>query len=342
MLLNKYVLLLLAVAGSALALAACSGDDDGDSIVVYSGRDEAIIAPLLDNFSEQSGIEVEVRYGDSAEMAAAILEEGDVSPATVFFSQDAGALGAIEKEGLFTELPSNILERVPAKFRSADGRWVGVSGRARIVAYNADTVKQNELPSTVDEMYDPKWEGRFGWVPDNASFQAFITAMRELQGDEATEEWLTAMVDNGTRPYPGNSELRDAVAAGEIDAGITNHYYVARAMDENNEDYQGENYPVRIHTTDAADPSALINVAGAGVLSSSDTGAPGEEFIEFLLSDESQEFFAAETKEYPVVPGVAADESLTALDDLDSPDVDLTDLDDLETTLRMIQDSGAL
>lgn len=340
---KKFIALVVAIVGLGLLGSACggSGDDEG-RVVVYSGRDEELVAPLLEEFTDQSGIEVEARYGDSAELAATMLEEGENSPATIFFSQDAGALGAIEKDGLFAELPEDILDRVPEEFRSNEGKWVGISGRARIVAYHADRVEPGELPATVDDMHDPIWEERFGWVPDNASFQAFVTAMRVIRGDDQTEDWLSAMVDNGTRAYPGNTELRDAVAAGEIDAGITNHYYIAQAMDEGGDDFQGKNYPVRIHSTEPDDPAALINVAGAGVLESSGAAVSGEELIEFLLNDASQEFFADETKEYPLVPGVTADESLTPLDELASPDIDLTDLDDLGATLEMVQRTGAL
>jgi iron(III) transport system substrate-binding protein len=334
-----YVLLAL---GAAVVLTACgSGEDDG-SITVYSGRDEEMVAPLFRQFTEETGIEVEARYGDSAEMAAAILEEGDNSPATVFFSQDAGALGALESADRLTVLPDEILDRVPARFRSQSGQWVGISGRARVFAYNRERVEAGELPSTVEQMTSPEWEGRLGWVPDNASFQSFVTAMRILDGDAATRQWLERMVENGVRAYPGNSELRDAIAAGEVDAGLTNHYYVIRAMDETGDDFQGKDFPVDIHFTGPDDPGALINVAGAGVLSSADDTGDGEQLVEFLLSDPSQEYFATETKEYPLVPGVAADEALLPLSQLDSPDIDLSDLEDLEATLEMIQESGAL
>ncbi len=333
--------LFLLLALGAVVLISC-GDVQDDSITVYSGRDEEMVAPLFDRFTDQTGIDVEARYGDSAEMAAAILEEGDNSPASVFFSQDAGALGALETAGTLTRLPDSVLDRVPDRFRSKSGQWVGISARARVFAYNRDRVGIDELPDTTEEMTSPQWEGRLGWVPDNASFQAFVTAMRIVDGDEAAGRWLERMVDNGVRAYPGNTELRDAIAAGEIDAGLTNHYYVTRALDETGDDYQGEDFPVDIHFTDPADPGALINVAGAGVLATADNPDGGEELIEFLLSESSQEYFATETKEYPLVRGVAADEALIPIARLGSPDIDLNDLEDLEATLEMIQDSGAL
>jgi iron(III) transport system substrate-binding protein len=340
---RKILFCLFLALGAGTVLGACGSNDSGDgSITVYSGRDEEMVAPLFEQFTEQTGIEVKARYGDSAEMAAAILEEGDNSPATVFFSQDAGALGALESAGRLAGLPAAILDRVPARFRSKAGEWVGISGRARVFAYNRERVDPDELPSTADEMTGPEWEGRLGWVPDNASFQAFVTAMRIVDGDEAARNWLERMVGNGVRAYPGNTELRDAIAAGEVDAGLTNHYYVIRAMDEAGDDFQGRDFPVDIHFTNPDDPGALINVAGAGVLLSAADPDDGERLIEFLLGNPSQEYFATETKEYPLVPGIEVDEALVPLAGLESPDIDLSDLEDLEATLKMIQDSGAL
>jgi iron(III) transport system substrate-binding protein len=339
---RRIVVLCLVAMGVGMLLTACGGESDQDSITVYSGRDEEMVAPLFDEFEKQTGIEVEARYGDSAEMAAAILEEGENSPATVFFSQDAGALGALEGEERLTTLPDDILGKVPPEFRSREGAWVGISGRSRVFAYNTELVERSELPTTVDEMTAPAWKGRLGWVPDNASFQSFVTAMRILRGDEATARWLEAMVANDVTAFPGNTELRDAIAAGDVDAGITNHYYIVRAMDESGDDYQGGDFPVDFTFTEAGDPAALVNVAGAGVLSSAGNPEQGEQLIEFLLSDQSQEYFASETKEYPLVPGVPVEEGLTPLAEIDSPEIDLSDLSDLEATLEMIQDTGAL
>lgn len=337
-----------ACAALAVGLAACGGDDDDaadttaaevSELTVYSGRDEELVAPIFERFTAETGIKVNVRYGDTAEMAATIVEEGDASPADVFFGQDAGALGALEKEELLAELSSATLDQVPAAFRSADGRWVGTSGRARVIGYDTRVVDEADLPASVMDLTGEEWKGKVGWVPGNASFQAFITAMRLELGDEATERWLRDMAANDAQVYERNGVLRDAIANGEVELGLLNHYYVAQARAELPE---GEEYPVGLHFPAGGDVGALINVAGGGVLASSDKGAAAEQLLAFLLTPESQAFFVDETKEYPVVEGVDAPEGLPALDSIEQPDVDLADLDDLRGTLVLIERSGVL
>ena len=317
-------------------LTACGGGGD-ETLTVYSGRSEELVAPVLERFSEETGIEVEVRYADTAELAAMIVEEDSSSPADVFYAQDAGALGAVQKRELFAELPAETLDRVPARFRSPDGYWVGVTGRARIIAYNPESVDKAELPESVFELTEPEWKGRVGWAPENGSFQAFVTALRLIEGEERAQQWLEDMVANDVVAFANNSDARDAVAAGEIDVALINHYYVAEARAE-----AGGEYPVEIHYVAGEDAGSLVNVAGAGVLESSDKREDAIALIDFLLSDESQEYFAEETKEYPLIDGVAADPTLVSLEEIDSPDIDLGNIDDLEATLEMIQRSGAL
>ena len=329
-----FVLVLVA---APLGLAACGGDDDSDKLTVYSGREEDLVAPLLEQFEEESGTDLDIRYGDTAELAATLIEEGDNSPADVFFGQDAGALGALEKEGLFTEIPPATLDRVPPRYRSPEGQWVGTSGRARVVAYNEDSVSRDELPESILDFTDPKWKGRIGWAPTNGSFQAFITAMRLTEGEEATEAWLRGIIANDVVAYENNIAVRDAIASGEIDVGFINHYYVAEAVEE-----EGESYPVKVYHPPAGDIGSLINVAGVGIVGASDKQEEAGEFAAFLLTDEAQEYFATETKEYPLVPGIPPDPAVTPLDQIEQPDVQLGELDDLEGTLELLQRTGAL
>lgn len=323
----------------ALALGAvgCGGGDDGGPVTIYSGREEELVAPLFEIYEEESGNEVEVRYGDSAELAATILEEGDNTPADVFFSQDAGALGALEKEGMFSELDTELVASVDESFRSAEGAWVGTSGRARVIAYDTRELEPADLPDSVLELTAPEWEGRVGWAPTNGSFQAFVTALRLSEGDEAAKEWLEDMEANGAVSFDSNSSIRDAIAAGEIDAGLINHYYVAQAQAE-----EGEGYPVAVHFPSGGDVGALINVAGAGVLAASGNQEGASEVVEFLLSPRAQRYFAEETKEYPLIDGVQPDPALVPLEEIDAPALDLSDLDDLQGTLTLLEESGVL
>jgi len=213
-----------------LVLAGC-GDGGGD-ITVYSGRQEDLVEGLFERFEEATGIELEVRYGDSAELAATIAEEGDNTPADVFFAQDAGSLGAVGAEGLLKELPAETLERVDERFRDPESHWVGTSGRVRVIAYNTEALAEDELPDSIWDFADPAWRGKIGFAPTNASFQAMVTAMRLEAGDERTREWLEAIKANEPRLYENNVQTVEAIAAGEIEAGFVNHYYLYGLLEE--------------------------------------------------------------------------------------------------------------
>lgn len=323
-------------AGEAGEERAAAGEESGE-LVIYSGRNEELVGPILERFEEESGIETQVRYGDTAELAATILEEGENSPADVFFAQDAGALGAVSEEGLFRELPGSILDRVEERFRDPEGEWVGISGRARVVAYNTERLSEEDLPDSILEFTDPEWEGRIGWAPTNGSFQAFVTALRVVEGDDVAREWLEGIVANNPRVYENNTAILEGVAAGEVDVGFVNHYYLFRALEE-----QGQDYPARNYYLKNGDPGALINVAGAGILNTSDSPEEAQRLLEFLLSEEAQRYFADETYEYPLAAGVEAQDELVPLEEIESPDIDLGSLEDLEGTLQLLQETGAL
>lgn len=319
------------------AIAAGCGEDEGGPLTVYSGREEEYAADLFEIYEAETGNELDVRYGESAELAATILEEGDNTPADVFFSQDAGALGALEDEGAFSELDEDLVARVDPRFRSSQSEWVGTSGRARVIAYDSRELTESELPDSVLDLTGEEWVGRVGWAPTNGSFQAFVTALRLSEGEDTAREWLEAMEANGTKAFDGNSAIRDAIAAGEIELGLVNHYYVAQAQAE-----EGEDYPVEVHFAPGGDVGALINVAGAGVLANSSRQAEAEELVAFLLSPRAQRYFAAELKEYPLIDGVDADPRVVPLAEIEQPRVDLSDLDDLQGTLELLEESGAL
>jgi iron(III) transport system substrate-binding protein len=339
------ILLLAALLTAALGVAACGDDeggdaasgDDGDALVVYSGRNQDLVGDLLQRFERETGTKLQVRYSNSADLAATLLEEGDNSPADVFFSQDAGALGALQKQDRLAELPQAILDEVEPRFRSPQGRWVGVTARARVVAYDRREVDEADLPRSVLELTDERWKGRVGWAPTNASFESFVTALRKLRGDDAAREWLEGMVANDVTPFENNIAVRDAIARGEVDVGLINHYYVAEAIAE-----EGDDYPVGLHFPPGGDPGSLVNVAGVGVLASSGRQERAHELVRFLLAETGQRYFAEETKEYPLAAGVRPDAALTPLEEIEQPDIDLTDLDDLQGTVRLIQDAGAL
>lgn len=331
----RLIAVVVLVALAASGAAACGTGGEG-VLTIYSGRSSELVDPLLQQFAEERGIDIEVRYGQTAEMAATIIEEGDNSPADVFYAQDAGALGALADAGRLATLPGELLDAVPAGFRSQDGLWIGTSGRARTLAYNPELVDEGDLPDSVFDLTDPEWKGRIAWAPPNGSFQAFVTGLRVLEGDEAARAWLEGIIANDPEEYPANLPIVDDVGEGQIDAGLVNHYYIPRLTAED------PDLVVRNHFFPDGDPGGLINVAGAGILDTADDPDLAREFVEFLLTDSSQEYFATETFEYPLVDGIDPHESLPPLASLEPPEIDLSDLDDLRGTLQMLEEVGAL
>jgi iron(III) transport system substrate-binding protein len=321
-----------APAGNTIAAAEANG-----TLTVYSGREEELVAPLFELFEERSGIDVEVRYGDSAELAATIAEEGDNSPADVFFAQDPGSLGAVEGEDLLGELPQDLLDRVDERFRDPDGHWVGTSGRARVVVYNTEVLSEADLPDTIFDFTDPSWKGKIGLPPTNASFQAFVTAMRLTEGEERTREWLEGIRANEPRIYEKNTPVVEAAAAGEIDVGFVNHYYLYLVKQEQ------PDAPVANYYLGGDDPGALVSVAGVAILEGAEHADEARRFVEFLLSEQGQRFYAeeAEEAEYPLIEGIEPREGLPALESLQGPDIQLDALGaELEATLEMLNEVG--
>jgi iron(III) transport system substrate-binding protein len=340
------------VGALSLLLAACGANDDGEQpgaggddqaadepggpITVYSGRNEELVGSVFDDFTDETGIEVQVRYGDTAELAATILEEGDASPADVYFAQDAGALGALEVAGLFVPLPDDVLDVVDPLFRSRDGNWTGTTGRVRVLGYNTDALDEAEVPDSVFDLTDPEWEGRIGWAPTNGSFQAFVTAMRIEEGEDATRDWLEGIIANDPAEFENNTAIVEALGRGEVEVGLVNHYYLARFLAED-PDFPVDNKYL------PGDIGGLVNIAGAGVLASSDEQDAAIELVRYLLSEQVQTYFGQVTNEleFPVREGVESPD-LPSLDEIDPPDVDLSDLEDLQGTLELLREVGAL
>ena len=309
---------------------------DDAQLVVYSGRNEELVGPLYEQFTDETGIEVSVRYADSATLAGQLLEEGSRTPADVFLSQDAGALGALAKGGCLVELSDEVLDQVPAEYRSDDGNWVGLTGRARVIIYNPDLVSEDELPDSLEDVNDEQWRGQVGIAPGNASFQAMVTAIRVLDGEDAARSFLEGLVDNDAEIYEGNGAILDAVDAGDVAIGLINHYYRFELAAEVGED----NVTAQLHYLQDGGAGSLVNVSGVAQLDQADKAEDAQALIDFLLSESAQTYFAAETYEYPLVEGVPVEDSLPDLDSLEAPEFDLSDLDSLAVTTELIDEVG--
>lgn len=327
----------IAVVG-AVAIAGCGGGSSSDEadgpLTVYSGREEELIGPLFKQFQDETGIELDVRYGNTPELAAQIVEEGSNSPADVFVSQDAGSLGIAQAQ--FAKIPQDSLDRVNEQFRGTDGKWVGLSGRARVVSFNSTKHKAEDLPDTVVAYATPEYAPKLGVAPTNGSFVAFISAMRLQVGDDATKTFLADLKKNGAKTFDGNRVIVEAINDGDIDFGLVNHYYLS-VLRKSNPDIKVENKYMK-----AGDPGGFVNVTGVGILDSSDQKASAERFVEFLLSDEGQKFYVTqENTEYPLVEGIAAAEGLPSLESQLGGGVTLSELGEkAESSAQMISESG--
>ena len=325
---------LAAVVLVTAGLAGCSSSDT-TTITVYSGRTAELIQPLLEKFSEQTGISVDFKTGDSPELAQVIAQEGDASPADVFISQNPGATSYLDGEGRLATLPQATLDKVAPDLRSADGTWIGVSGRVRVLVYNKDEVREDELPTSVTDLTGPAYQGRVALAPANGSFQDFVTAMRVELGEDETAAWLQGMADNGAETYANNNAIVEAVGRGEIDMGLVNHYYNVRALEED-PDLPSVNY-----FFPDGDVGSLMIVSSATVLKTSKNPEAAQKLVDFLLTEESQKYFAEETDEYPVLPSVPIEPGLPPLDSLGTDRVDFNQLGGgFEKTVEMIAAAG--
>jgi iron(III) transport system substrate-binding protein len=302
-------------------------------LTVYSGRGEFLVGDLVSYIDDlYDDLDLTVRYGGSTDLVNQIINEGDGSPADVFYSVNSGALGAIADEGRATALDEDVLEMVRSEFHTDE--WIGTSGRARAVPYNTDEYSAEDIPDDI-MVYPDEFDGDLGWAPSYGSCQAFVTAMRLIEGEEATREWLQGVLDAGITEYPNEFAACEGIADGEIDAAFTNHYYIQRVIDGN------PNASIATAFT-SGDAGAMFNVAGAAVVDTATDATLANNFVRHLLSAEAQDYFARSTFEYPLVPDVDPIGDLPSIDELDVPDIDLTALSDLEPTVDLMRDVGAL
>ena len=320
--------LLFFAAIGALAIGACSSSD---RLIVYSGRSEELVQPLIDDFTVATGIEVEVRYAGSTDLAATLLQEGSATHADAFFAQDPASLGSVAS--LLTKLPDDVLSQVDTKFADKDGRWVGTSARVRTFVYNTESTI--ELPQDIDDVTDPRWAGQVGIAPTNGSFLAFVSAMILERGESGTLAWLKALADNNPKDFPKNSPIVAATDVGEVDGGLVNHYYLLRLRAEG-EGANSENWFIP-----SGDVGSLVMPAGVGILAETDRPDAALQFVEFLLSPAAQTYFADETFEFPLTGNIAPAPGLPSLADLETPNIDLSELADLlEDATRLVSEAG--
>ena len=328
------ILLTVVATGLVLAVAsACGGERD--ALTIYTGRTESLVSPLLERFADQNDIAIDVRYGDTNDLALLIGTEGDRSPADVYWGQSPGATAYLAGKDLLAPLSPDVLGLVEPGFEDGEGRWVGVSGRQRVLVYNEDMVAEADLPDSVLELTGPEYEGKVGVAPTNGSFQDFVTALRQLEGEEVAREWLAGMAANDSPTYANNNAIVEAVGRGEIPMGLVNHYYNFQFLAED------PGLPTRNHQFADGDIGGLVIPSSTSILASSGRKEDAARFIAFLLEEESQAYFSEETFEYPLADDVPAAEGVPPLASLRPPPGEQADeLGDIETTGKMIAESG--
>ncbi|MDG2026113.1 MAG: extracellular solute-binding protein [Acidimicrobiales bacterium] len=313
-------------------------EQSGNEVVIYSGRTENLIEPVLDAFACETGVPVAVRWGASTDLALLVEADGDRTEADVFLSRSPGPVGFLESRDLLGEIDSDVLDLVSPENRSGSNTWVGFSGRKRVLVYNVDQLETGELPASVFELTDEKWRGKVGIPATNGSFVDWFTVFRDVHGDDVATEWLDDMVANDADLYSNNRSIVEAAGRGEIDVGLVNHYYnyqeVAAA---------GETHRALNHDFADDDIGSLLIITAATVLKSTDAPDEAAQLLRYLLSAPVQQYFTDETFEYPLAAGVEANSTLPPLTALEIGSVDFDALGGgFATTNDIIEASGIL
>ena len=333
----KRVPVLLAMSlATALAATGCSGDD-GPSIVVYNAQHEQLLEEIAPKFTDKTGIEVELRNGSDPELAAQLMQEGDASPADVFLTENSPAMSAVERAGLFAPLEEATVEPIPAQYRPESGDWTGFVARSTVLVYNTGMVDEADLPDSIMDLADPEYAGMVSFSPTGADFQAIVAAVLDLEGEEATQEWLDGLEANGTT-YDGNNVVLESVNAGESAIGIIYHYYWYRDQAE-----AGDNSDnTELYFFGNQDPGAFLSISCAGVLAASDNPDEAQQFVAYLTSEEGQQALAdSYALEYPLNPAVTLGPPVKPLAELDPPTVAISDLDG-DKVVDMMTQAGFL
>ena len=301
-------------------------------LVVNNAQHENLTQAWAEEFSRETGIAIEMRNGSDNELANQLVAEGSGSPADVFLTENSPGMNIVEKAGLFAPIDADTEAAVPQQFNPSTGRWVGIAARSTVLVYNPALVPESELPSSIMDLQDPSWSGRWAASPSGADFQAIVSAILQLKGADATSAWLDAM-QSGAKAYRGNGTVMKAVNAGEVPAGVIYHYYWY-----GDQAGTGENSgKTKLLYWKNGDPGAFVSVSGGGVLASSTKQQQAQQFLKFVTGKKGQQIVADTVYEYPIGSQVPAKSALKPLSELQPPKVDPASLNGPEVTDLMTQ-----
>jgi len=324
----------LALLSSSLFLSTQSvAADNNEGIVVYNAQHENLVKSWVDGFTKETGIKVTLRNGDDSELGNQLVQEGSASPADVFLTENSPSMVLVDNANLFAPLDADTLKQVPAEYRPAHGRWIGIAARSTVFVYNPEKLNEQQLPKSLMDLAKPEWKGRWAASPSGADFQAIVSAMLALKGEKATLEWLKAMKANFVA-YKGNSTVMKAVNAGQIDGGVIYHYY--RFVDQSKTGENSKN--TQLYYFKHQDPGAFVSLSGGGVLASSKHKAQAQAFIKYITGKEGQESLRTNNAfEYAVGVNAASNPKLVPLKDLDAPKVEPSTLNSKKVIELMTQ-----
>ena len=324
----------LALLSSSLFLSTQSvAADNSEGIVVYNAQHENLVKSWVDGFTKETGIKVTLRNGDDSELGNQLVQEGSASPADVFLTENSPSMVLVDNANLFAPLDADTLKQVPAEYRPAHGRWIGIAARSTVFVYNPAKLSEQQLPKSLMDLAKPEWKGRWAASPSGADFQAIVSAMLALKGEQATLEWLKAMKANFVA-YKGNSTVMKAVNAGQIDGGVIYHYY--RFVDQSKTGENSKN--TQLYYFKHQDPGAFVSLSGGGVLASSKHKAQAQAFIKYITGKEGQESLRTNNAfEYAVGVNAASNPKLVPLKDLDAPKVEPSSLNSKKVIELMTQ-----
>jgi iron(III) transport system substrate-binding protein len=325
-------------AGRAPAVRADRATADrepADTLTVYS-RDREIAEPLLERFEKKTGIEIRALWGDPIVLADQIIEDGSESPADVYYGPLSDALGALSAAGRLATLSDAQLDRVPGAYRSPEGTWAAISGRAHVVFYNSDKLSEDDLPDSILGFTDPTWRGRIAWDPASRSLQAAVAALRQVKGKGAARRWLEGIQANAPAAIQGAFPIVDVVAAGEIaEVGFGSHFYLY----DRQADGDAKNVAAKFY---GGDPGAQLNVDGVGIIKGTENEPAASAFVDFMLSQTTKRYLARDNVEIPVVESIQPPEGLPTAGELTVPDLDVRQLEELDGARQLLTRIGII